>query len=104
MPNILIKEGEHVMKKTVSFDESKNIVKEFAKNEKIQPMNNAENVFNSPKKAPNKKAAKSEKSKTEKTTAIEKKADTSEVEKSSGDKPASAPSVSSKKQMSAETV
>ena len=35
-PHILIKEGEEVSKKTVSFDESKNVVKEFAKNEKIQ--------------------------------------------------------------------
>jgi len=84
----LIKEGELVMKKKVSFDESKNIIKEFAKNEKIQSMSSTENVFNSPKKASNKKAAKSDKSKKEKITEVEKKADTSEEDKSSGDRPA----------------
>lgn len=64
MPNILIKPGEQVSKKQVSFDESKNIIKEFAKGEQIQTsLSSTENVFTSPKKPSNKKASKSDKKK-----------------------------------------
>ena len=104
MPNILIKDGEEVMKKKVSFDESKNIITEFAKNEKIQPMSSTENLFNSPKRAANKKAAKSDKSKKEKTSGVESKTDSSEEDKSGGAAPASAPAAPAKNQMSADRV
>lgn len=104
MPNILIREGEQVLKKKVSFDESKNVIKEFAKNEKIQSISATENVFSSPKKAPKKKGAKSDKPKEEKAPVPQSKPETSEEGKSGGDAAASAPAAPAKKVMTAEKV
>ena len=78
------------MKKKVSFDESKNVVKEFAKNEQIQStLSQDKNAFASPQKKSNKKNNKSD-SKKENTKPDQASKDSA--------------SASSKKQMTAEKV
>ena len=57
----MIHDGEQIQKKKVVFDESQNVIKEFAKNEKIVPLSAEANVFTSPKRGSNKKSTKSEK-------------------------------------------
>ena len=95
-PNILIKDGDLVMKKKVSFDESKNVIKEFAKNEQIHSkLSQEKNAFTSPKKASSKKNNKSETKK--------EKAKTEEKEETPKEPKEASPALP-KKQMTAEKV